>query len=301
MNWQHLEYFKAIAENENFTEAANALAVTQPALSKAISKLEKELEVPLFEKHGRNIKLTRYGNAFLKHTDIALSEISEGVQELKEMINPNTGTVSISSLYSIGSRLIPETVSAFLDYYPNIKFEYCMETNENILKGLSARQFDLGLFADLEEDNFSKELEAIPIKNEKLVIIVPKSHPLSHKAELSLLELKDENFVFFSEKTKAKISTYFETYGFSPKSVLKPNDNSMVVVGFVLAGLGISIVPYSSVLQTEGISIIQVKEQPCYRTIYLGWKKNTELSSPSKLFKDFLIDFMAKIDCKSVS
>lgn len=61
MNWQQLEYFKTIAETQNFTVAANLLSVTQPALSKAISKLEEELNVSLFEKNGRNIKLTRFG------------------------------------------------------------------------------------------------------------------------------------------------------------------------------------------------------------------------------------------------
>lgn len=78
MNLQQLEYLKTIAETENFTIAAKLLSVTQPALSKAISKLEDELNVPLFEKTGRNIKLTRFGKIFLTHTNIALMEIEKG-------------------------------------------------------------------------------------------------------------------------------------------------------------------------------------------------------------------------------
>jgi DNA-binding transcriptional LysR family regulator len=294
MNWQQLEYFKTIAETENFTEAANLLSVTQPALSKAISKLEEELGVPMFEKHGRNIQLTRYGSLFLTHTQTALREISEGVQELKDMANPETGTVSISSLFTLGTRLIPEAVSEFLIAYPNIKFEYCMETAENILKGLSNGRFDLGLLADNEIAIPNREIDSIPIKQEELVIIVPKNHPLSNKTEISLLELKDENFVFFSEKIKEKISTFFQMYGYTPKSMIKPSENGTFVTDFVRAGLGISIVPYSCFLKTEGISVIRSKEPHCYRTIYMGFKKNANLSSSAKLFKDFLIEYVSR-------
>jgi DNA-binding transcriptional LysR family regulator len=301
MNWQQLEYFKTIAETENFTEAANLLSVTQPALSKAMSKLEEELDVPLFEKHGRNIRLTRYGDAFLKHTVTALGAISEGIQELKDMFQPDAGTISISSLYTLGTRLIPEAVSEFLNIYPNIKFEYCMETVDNIKKGLTNGLFDLGLFADLDESSIRREIESIPVKQEELVIIIPKNHPLSNKTEISLLELKDENFVFFSEIIKSKISTFFHSFGLTPKSVLNSSENSMVVIGFVSAGLGISIVPYSCFLKTESISVLRAKELQCYRTIYLGWKKSTDLSPSAKLFKDFLIEFISSSKSNSIS
>ena len=73
MNLQHLEYFKVIAETKNFTTASNILSVTQPALSKAISKLEEELEVSLFEREGRNIKITKFGEVFLKYADSGIN------------------------------------------------------------------------------------------------------------------------------------------------------------------------------------------------------------------------------------
>ena len=87
MNLQQLEYFKVIAETKNFTEASNILSVTQPALSKAISKLEEELDVKLFQREGRNIKITKFGEAFLKYAKEALNEIERGKLKLKEMKN----------------------------------------------------------------------------------------------------------------------------------------------------------------------------------------------------------------------
>ena len=89
MNLQQLEYFKIICETKNFTLASNILSVTQPALSKAISKLEDELNVTLFEREGRNIKITKYGETFLKYAESALNEIERGKEMLEDMKNRN--------------------------------------------------------------------------------------------------------------------------------------------------------------------------------------------------------------------
>ena len=97
MNLQQLEYFKVIAETKNFTTASNILSVTQPALSKAISKLEEELEVELFQREGRNIKITEFGEVFLKYAKNALSEIEIGKFKLQDMKNNNDKIISISS------------------------------------------------------------------------------------------------------------------------------------------------------------------------------------------------------------
>ncbi|WP_238916878.1 LysR family transcriptional regulator [Clostridium sp. YIM B02555] len=296
MNWQQLEYFKKIAETENFTEAANLLSVTQPALSKAISKLEEELEVSLFEKNGRNIRLTRYGSMFLKHAETAISEINEGIQELKDMVNPTTGTISIASLYTIGTHFIPTIISEFLNESPNIKFEYCMESTVNILKGLENGNFDLGFYDEIEANiTNNKEVESIPIKREELVLIVPKNHHLAKNTEISLEDLKDENFVFYSERTKSKICSLFENCGFIPKVIMKPSQNSLIGTGFVSAGLGISVVPNTPNLKADGVAILKIKENHCYRTIHMGWRKNGNMSSSAEKFKEFIIEEISRM------
>src|SRR3989339_168194 len=101
MNMQQLHYFKKIAEVEHYTKAANALSITQPCLSYAISELEKELGAPLFYKTGRNIKLTRYGDMFLIHVKNALRELDAGKTEIQELVSPNKGNVIISHISSM--------------------------------------------------------------------------------------------------------------------------------------------------------------------------------------------------------
>ncbi|MZK50919.1 LysR family transcriptional regulator [Clostridium beijerinckii] len=295
MNWQQLEYFKVIAETQNYTTAADLLLVTQSALSKSISKLEEELEVHLFEKNGRNIKLTRFGSMFLKHAEAAIKEINDGIQELQNIINPMTGTVSISSLYTIGTYFIPTIMSHFLKENPNVKFEFGMNSTSNILEGLENGKFDLGFYDELENIEEYEKIESVPIKNDELVIIVPKNHKLANQSEIMLKDLKDETFALFSENIANKMCSIFRKAGIMPKTIVKPNENSMVVSGFVGAGLGISIIPNIPNLITDQVAVIRIKEPQCYRTIRMGWLKNGYITPAAEVFKDFVVATASKM------
>lgn len=288
MNLQQLEYFRTIAQTENFTSAANLLSVSQPALSKAISKLEEELEVPLFEKSGRNIKLTRFGKMFLTHTNAALLEINKGIKELKEITNPNTGSISISSTSSIGTYFMPFIISDFLNKNPNTKFQFNHESVQNIIWDLKSGKIDLGFYECIENINIPYEIESIPIRKEEYVLIVPKNHHLSDKATISLKELANESFVAFCIDNKDKMISYSEFLGYIPKISIRPSEASMLE-GLVAAGAGISIVPNTPIINTNVVSILKIEEKIKDKTIYMGWLKNAYMSPIAKIFKEFII------------
>lgn len=288
MNLQQLEYFKTIAQTENFTTASNLLSVSQPALSKAISKLEEELEVPLFEKNGRNIKLTRFGKMFLLHTNAALLEINKGIKELKEITNPNTGSISISSTSSIGTYFMPFIISDFLNKNPNTKFQFNHESVQNIICDLKSRKIDLGFYECIENIIIPSEIESIPIRKEEYVLIVPKNHYLSNKATISLKELANESFVAFCIDNKDKMISYSEFLGYIPKISIRPSEASMLE-GLVAAGAGISIVPNTPIINTNVVSILKIEEKIKDKTIYMGWLKNAYMSPIAKIFKEFVI------------
>ena len=84
MNLNQLTYFVTLAQIENYTRAAKRLDITQPSLSHAISNLEKELQVPLFERHGRNVTMTKYGEMFLKYVQDSLHILNLGVERIQE-------------------------------------------------------------------------------------------------------------------------------------------------------------------------------------------------------------------------
>ena len=100
MEWQQLEYFVTVAKLEHMTRAAEALAISQPALSRSISKLEEELGVPLFDRQGRSIMLNRYGELFLYRVQRMRKEYEKAVLELQELNNPELGDVSLGFTYT---------------------------------------------------------------------------------------------------------------------------------------------------------------------------------------------------------
>ena len=113
MNLYHLRYFVQLAHTRHYTRAAEQLCITQPSLSHAISQLENELGLPLFEKTGRNTELTRFGEQFLECAERTLSTLDEGVEELKR-VSRGEGLIRLGLLRTLGVDYVPDVVSRFL-------------------------------------------------------------------------------------------------------------------------------------------------------------------------------------------
>lgn len=289
MNLQQLEYFITIAQTKNFTTAANLLLLTQPALSKAISKLEEELGVSLFERSGRNIKITRFGEVFLTYAELALSHIEKGIETLEYMKNENEKHVAIAYTECIGSSFIPFVVSSFLNTHSDIKFQFNNEPVESILENLKMGKIDLGFLDNIEALNKYEELEGVLVSKEKYVLVTPKNHYLSNRAEVSLKELKDESFIIFSKGCSDKKISYTELMGYTPKIAVQPSQASMLV-GLVAAGAGITIIPNTPMINTSKISILNIKEDIGHKKIYIVWNKNMDKSEIVSQFRKHVIE-----------
>lgn len=291
MNLQQLEYFKIIAETENFTTASKLLSVTQPALSKAISKLEDELKVPLFEKKGRNIKLTHFGEVFLNHVSKALIEIDKGIKELKDMTSESTGTISISSTPRIGAYFMNFIISDFLNENPNTKFQFNQQSVNEIIDDLKSGKIDIGFYDSKDEVMSNCDIESIPIKKQEYVLIVPKNHIFALREEISLKELKDESFIAFCENSKERLISYTKLLGYVPKISIQPKGANIgsVVEELVSAGAGISIVPNTSMINNNTLSIIKINENIKERVIYMGYQKKSYMSDEAKKFKEYIM------------
>ncbi|WP_297134454.1 LysR family transcriptional regulator [Terrisporobacter sp.] len=291
MNLQQLEYFKIIAETRNFTTASNILSVTQPALSKAISKLEEELDVSLFEKEGRNIKITKFGEEFFKYVDSALNEIERGKEKLKDMKKSNDRVISISSNHCIGSTFIPFLISNFINNKLQVKFNINNQSTEEILKDLQHGRVDFGFFDNIEEIEKYQEVEFKLVKKEEYVLIVPKNHHLANKEEINLSELKDEYFIVYKDKSCGEKITYSEFIDYTPKILAEPSEGG-VLSGLVASGAGIAIVLNTPIMNTNKISVIKIKDNIGYKSIYMGWNKALYTSQIKKEFKEYTLSLV---------
>lgn len=294
MNLQQLEYFKTVAETENFTKASKLLLVTQPALSKSIAKLEGELKVPLFEKSGRNVKLTRFGKLFLVHAERALVEIEKGIKELDERVSDTTGTVSISSTSRVGAYFMNFIISDFLNDNPNVKFQFNQQSVTEIIEDLKKGKIDIGFYDNHTEPIWDINIESIPIKKQEYILIVPKNHKLAGRGEVSLKELENESFIAFCEDSKERILSCTDALGYTPKISIQPKGANIgsVIEGLVSAGAGISVVPDSPTINTNTLSKINIKETIKERIIYMSYLKNSYTPPIAKLFRDYILEYV---------
>ena len=179
MNLFYLRYFVTLAHVQQYTKAAEQLCIAQPSLSHAISQLEKELGLPLFEKSGRKTTLTRFGKEFLVCAEQTLATLDAGIASMQRSAR-GEGLIRLGFLRTLGIEFIPKLAAAFLRENPTaeIQFTFHSGVTQELLDGLADRKFDL-VFCS--EPPPKLNVTAIPIQKQDLVLITPKNHPLASR------------------------------------------------------------------------------------------------------------------------
>lgn len=291
MNLNHLHYFRVLAKVEHYTKAATQLSITQPSLSHAISALEKELGTFLFEKQGRNVRLTKYGKFFLTYVDKALGELERGEKKLREYTSISKGVVDLGFIYTLGAHFIPNMLGSFLEQETNknISFSFGQGTTKKIIQGLKDEKFDLAFCSFVPNE---PNIDFTAILQEELVVIVPYSHPLASNDSVDLKDTEDYPFIFFSEDSGIRpiIDKLFEKVNVKPQIVCETEEDT-AVAGLVSINYGIAVVPNIFALKYFNVKILSIKNPIHERYIYLATIKNKYLTPAVNRFKNFVINY----------
>lgn len=292
MEWQQLEYFQTLARMQHVTRAAEALLISQPALSRSIARLEEELGVPLFERQGRSIKLNRYGELFLQRVNRMLKEFHEGKQELQDLVDPGHGEVSLGFLHTLGTNLIPDLIGAFRTHFPKINFQLRQNHTYWLLEQLKLGELDLCLLASMEP---KPPIQWMELWREELFVIVPKGHRLAGCESITLQEVADESFICLKKGYALRMTTdqLFQQAGIAP-AITFEGEEAATVAGLVAAGLGVSLLPDLKGVDQSKITKIRVRWPKCERVIGMAWVEDRYLSPAAKQFQRFVIDFFQK-------
>ena len=287
MEWHQLEYFKAVAQMQHVTHAAQRLSISQPALSRSIAKLEEELGFPLFDRCGKNIVLNRYGLIFLQHVERAMQEITVGKQLIQDLLHPDHGSVSLSFLHSLGSNLVPGLLSKFLSNNPDIQFKLYQNATKFLLDQLDAGEIDLCLCSPVAT---REKIQWEPLFTEELFVIVPTEHRLAKRSSIELNEIKDEPVVTFKQDYGLRIlaDQFFKEAGLSPFITFE-GEEIITVAGLVEAKLGVALIPHVVGLAKTNIVFLPISKPKCQRTIGMAWTKERYLSPAAQKFKNFVI------------
>ena len=290
MNLNHLNYFRVLAKLEHYTQAADKLSITQPSLSHAMSSLEKDLGTYLFEKQGRNIKLTKYGKIYFEYVDRALSELEKGEKKLRELTNISSGTIELGYIYTLGPTFVPALIKSFVSIgeNKNIKFSFGQGTTKSLIEDLKNEKFDIVLCSYVENE---EDVEFIPIEREELVVIVANEHPLAKKDTIDLRDLDNYSFIGFSEKSGIRplINSLFEQVNIKPNIICEVEEDN-AVIGLVEINYGIAVVPKISSLKNYNVKVLPIVNPAHERFIYLVTLKNRYLAPSVKAFKNYIIE-----------
>ncbi|WP_066630047.1 LysR family transcriptional regulator [Labilibacter marinus] len=244
MELRHLKYFLAVAEELNFTKAAERLYISQPPLSRQIKELENEIGAQLFERNNKKVALTEAGLYFKEQITLQIQKLEAIVLKTRKISENVSGEYRIAYISSTFSKTITSLVQHLIKKYPylNIKL-YETSTNKQI-SALEQHKVDLGI---LRAPVISTHIDTQLWYKDSYALVYNKRNISTEKAE-DLKHLKDEVFVFYN---KDYAPSYYQSlmeicskYGFIP-NVVHESNNINSIIQLVRNGLGVSIVPSS--------------------------------------------------------
>lgn len=279
ISFQQIDYFLTVAEVLNFTDASRLLYISQPALSKQIGVLEKELGFPLFVRNRRHVALTPEG-ASLYNDWLDLSKRMENSIHAARTVNSQTsGAISISCSDTFNyNDVLPATVRRYTQTYPQIDVNIESHSFRTLRDGLMNDTYDI-IFTPYFELDGLPEVHWLKLKDIPLSIIIPTSNPLSEQDTVKFRELKDETFILISPDDSlggiAHTQNLCRRSGFRMKNArYVPNVTSMELA--VKNGLGVAVC--NSMLfenNTDICRIYPLDIQPEDSFLIAVWKKHS--------------------------
>lgn len=289
MTLQEIRYFCVTAEVLHYTRAANLLYISQPSLSYAISKLEKELGVPLFEKHGKQVSLSKYGEAFLPYAQGVLRELSEGMERLSELRQPAAGIINLGYIYSVSFSVLPEFVNKFYAFQGSrqIGFRFQQGMAGELLELIFNGSLDI-LIAGMTDEPDIASIDYLPIYSQELFLAVPEEHPLASRTSVELGDLAGENFVSIHHDTVIyhQLEDRFKEADIAPNMVFEADEYSSIAAS-VATGAGIAIMPILPILETFNIKLIPFSDASMSRRVCIIRSNTREMSEPLKSIWEF--------------
>lgn len=287
MNLQQLYYFRKLAEVQHYTEAAKALYITQPSLSDSIASLESELSVALFQKKGRGIELTKYGQEFYQYVNQALGVLEHGIAIMKEKSDSVTGTIDVGCIPTLLGDFLPDALDLYHEKHPQVNFNIFQDKSIPVAEGVSAGDYDIGFCSMVEN---KEDLVFVPITYQELIVIVRNGHPLARYDSMELTALRDYT-----------LSTYRDTIpiGKTIRKILKDKgleaaysyDDEISIAGRIKRSSKAAIVADTPFLkQFDNLKKIHLTDVPLgTRMLYMVYSKKNFITAAVEAFANFMV------------
>jgi LysR family hydrogen peroxide-inducible transcriptional activator len=271
MNLRDLHYLVAVADQRNFSKAANQCAISQPTLSNQIKKLEDLLNVQIFNRDSQNVNMTSVGSQIV---DIArkITKDAETIKLIaKQASSINDNKIIMGAFPTLANYVFPEYVFRLKQLYEGMKLTLIEEKTDILIDMLVSSRVDVAFLAMPVDDD---RLEGIALFDDPFYVAVSDRHPFADKNEIDIDELINENLLLLDEghclrSQMLKLCSASHHYADDFRAASLETLRVMVK-----SGIGITLMPSVSIYPGESdIKYIPIKSNP-FRTIGLFWKKN---------------------------
>ena len=279
-----LRYFYIVAKHQHVTRAAEEIHIAQPALTKTVKQLEHELDVPLFYKHGRNIRLTEFGQYLYRKLDGVFTQIDSIPEELELLQEEVRRTVKINVLAA--STAVTDAVVAYKKKHPSVVFQLIQNEAET----------DCHLSVTTNMADFS----ALPpfvkrmAMEENIYLAVPKTSRYANRAQVHLKEVENEGFIHLagSRLFRSVCDGFCAAAGFKPRTAFE-SDSPVAVRNIIAANAGVGFWPeYSWGKASTDVVLLPIASPACQREIVLGLHEHPVQSHVAEDFYSYLIRFL---------
>ena len=197
MNLSQLYYFRKLAELQHYAKAAKELYITQPSLSNAISSLEQELGVSLFQKTGRNVHLTKYGCEFLVYVNKGLEHIDKGIAVMKNYAGTSDGgQIDLGCIITVQTDYIPRLLNDYKSVAGNVSFSVREDTSLPLVKDLLSGCYDVVFCARGEDD---PSLTYVPVLTQRVVVAMSADCPLANRPFVTPADLQEQHLISYAD------------------------------------------------------------------------------------------------------
>jgi len=299
---QQLKILKAIATERSFTKAAKNLYISQPAISKQIRTLEKNLDVILLEREKNKISLTENGKILLQYSERILALCEESCRALVDLKNGGRGNLTIGASEIIGTYLIPQIITFFTQNYPQINLKVIVNSTSVLTNSVLTKKIDLAIVEGKISSKSEKNLRIKTFVNEEINLIIPKSHPYIKKNKISKEDLYYLNFITLnSDSNLGKlINTILIQNQIEIKQlkVIMQFNSIEAVKTAVRLGLGVAFIPSLTIekeVKLDLVKILKIDNICIYRTLSIVNHSDCDKSKPLEYFYKELLFLKDKL------
>lgn len=263
----HLLTFVTVAEKQNFTRAAEALHITQSAVTLSIKALEKKYDVKFFDRTNKYVRLTRAGEIMYHHAKKILTEYEQVEGLIDDISNVVSGLLKIGSSYTFGESLLPKYISNFVNENKLVEPNITIRNSSQIINQLITGELDVGIVDGTIKNH--PHLLFSPFEEDEMVVVVSKNHRLANVSSIDLEDLYSETWIIREEGsgTRQIIDRLFKKNTFAPPTI-RYFGSTQIIKESIEANLGISILSKYSIqkeIYMKTLHPITIRHQPIKR------------------------------------